>query len=80
MPMTIDYPYKVYVPASTGVTDPRRKRFEWCEDHFGNSWSSVDGNERWNHSGYADDHPGMVSYAFVNEADATMFALRWAGI
>ena len=46
-------------------------RYAWCEEQFGKNIA------RWRNCGVVSD--GRVLYKFKNEADAVLFALRWAG-
>lgn len=61
--------YDVVVTTGTGSVSSDRPR--WCVATFGAA------GERWTY--YAADVPDKVKYSFLDEQDAILFALVWAG-
>lgn len=66
--------FKVSVPKFIFSTNPTI-RVAWCEEHIGER------NELWSIRSDPEDKDDMkITYFFVNDEDATLFALRWAGV
>jgi len=73
------FPFEVSI-GHYSVTETLLERYEWCSNTFGRRGST------WQikvvgHAEYSlDSASNKISYVFVHQEDATMFALRWGGV